>query len=341
MSFKRLDQEDITISAESVVAPIWSTGVPVLTQFFTSSAQAASNAGNFYYEVYQTSSLLTNADVQFSVAFGHRLGSGSANFDNNANGKSASSVIYGQYRTLIYGDENTDFTFGTATEIDHIYAISLDRARYKEKILPGSFNLTLTNGAATVRLTDDSKVQTTVSYTDAGRVFQLISGSNGAPYIPSSNGYTANSGSYGLVLPDIGIVILNGKALDLSSANRGIALGTTLTSATSTVGSPNLSKIYNAVKAGASFQARSEETVTSNFIFVRARNAEFNYTTNPSNIDAGGELVHDVMVNTPQSYITTVGLYNDSNDLIAVAKLSRPLLKDFTKEALLRIKLNF
>ena len=204
MSFKRLDQEDITISAESVVAPIWSTGVPVLTQFFTSSAQAASNAGNFYYEVYQTSSLLTNADVQFSVAFGHRLGSGSANFDNNANGKSASSVIYGQYRTLIYGDENTDFTFGTATEIDHIYAISLDRARYKEKILPGSFNLTLTNGAATVRLTDDSKVQTTVSYTDAGRVFQLISGSNGAPYIPSSNGYTANSGSYGLVLPDIG-----------------------------------------------------------------------------------------------------------------------------------------
>jgi hypothetical protein len=47
------------------------------------------------------------------------------------------------------------------------------------------------------------------------------------------------------------------------------------------------------------------------------------------------------MVNTPQSYITTVGLYNDSNDLVAVAKLSRPLLKDFTKEALLRIKLNF
>lgn len=341
MSFKRLDQEDITISAESVVAPIWSTGVPVLTQFFTSSAQAASNAGNFYYEVYQTSSLLANADVQFSVAFGHRLGSGSANFDNNANGKSASSVIYGQYRTLIYGDENTDFTFGTATEIDHIYAISLDRARYKEKILPGSFNITLRNGSTSLRLTDNSKVQTTVSYTDAGRVFQLISGSNGAPFTPSSNGYTVSSGSYGLVLPDIGVVILNGKALDLSPANRGISLGSTLTSATSTIGSPNLSKIYDAVKTGASFQCRSEETVTSNFIFVRARNAEFNYTTNPSNIDAGGELVHDVMVNTPQSYITTVGLYNDSNDLIAVAKLSRPLLKDFTKEALLRIKLNF
>jgi len=341
MSFKRLDSQDITISAESVVAPIWSTGTPVLTQFVTSSAQAASNAGNFYYEVYQTSSLLDTAEVQFSVAFGHRLGSGSANFDTNVDGKSASSVIYGQYRTLIYGDENRNFTFGTAAQIDHIYAISLDRARYKEKILPGSFNLRLTKGAASLRLTDDSKVQTTVSYTDAGRVFQLISGSNGSPFNSTSNGYTPASGSYGLVLPDIGVVILNGKALDLSSANKGIALGSVTGSAVSTVGSPNISKIYDAIKAGQSFQCRSEETITSNFVFVRARNAEFNYTTNPSNIDSRGEIVHDVMVNTPQSYITTVGLYNDSNDLVAVAKLSRPLLKDFTKEALLRVKLNF
>lgn len=340
MSFKRLDPQDITISAESVVAPLWSTGTPVLTQFFTSSAQAASNAGNFYYEVYQTSSLLDNSEVQFSVTFGHLKGSGSANFDTNVNGKSASAVIYGQYRTLIYGDENKNFTFGTATEVSEIYVIALDRARYKEKLLPGSLNLSLRNSSAVLRLTDDSKVQPTVSFTDAGRVYQLISGSNGAPYTPSSTGYTPASGSYGLVLPDIGVIVLNGNALKLASP-AGINIGTVVTSATSTVGSPNLSKIYDAVKAGASFQARSEETVTSNFIFVRARNAEFNYTTNPSNISSTGELVHPVMVNTPQSYITTVGLYNDSNDLVAVAKLSRPLLKDFTKEALLRIKLNF
>ena len=340
MSFKRLDPQDITISAESVVAPLWSTGTPVLTQFFTSSAQAASNAGNFYYEVYQTSSLLDNSEVQFSVTFGHLKGSGSANFDTNVNGKSASAVIYGQYRTLIYGDENRNFTFGTATEAIEIYVIALDRARYKEKLLPGSLNLTLRSGSSSIRLTDDSNVQSTVSFTDAGRVYQLISGSNGSPYTPSSNGYTTASGSYGLVLPDIGVVVLNGNALKLASP-AGINIGTDIESATTITGSPNIRKIFNAIKAGASFQARSEETVTSNFIFVRARNAEFNYTTNPSNISSTGELVHPVMVNTPQSYITTVGLYNDSNDLVAVAKLSRPLLKDFTKEALLRIKLNF
>jgi hypothetical protein len=47
------------------------------------------------------------------------------------------------------------------------------------------------------------------------------------------------------------------------------------------------------------------------------------------------------MVNSPQAYMTTVGIYNDNNDLLAVAKLSKPLLKDFTKEALLRIKLDY
>lgn len=340
MSFKRLDTEDITISAESVVAPIWSTNTPILTEFYTASAQAASNAGNYYLEVYQTASLDISAESQFAVTFGHSKGSGSANFDNGANGKSASSVIYGQYRTLIFGDENQNFKFGTETDVDHIYAITVDRARYKEKLLPGSINLRLETPAGSLSLTDDSQVRSTTSFTDSGRVFFLISGSNGAPHSTLSNGFTTSNGAYGLVLPDIGVIVLNGVALDLASP-QGIGLGATLTSGSATIGSPNIGKIFNAIKTGASFECRSEETITSNYVFVRARNAEFNYTTNPSNIDANGELTYDIMVNTPQSYITTVGLYNDSNDLVAVAKLSRPLLKDFTKEALLRIKLNF
>ncbi|MGY8868655.1 MAG: hypothetical protein ACKVJK_23860, partial [Methylophagaceae bacterium] len=78
-----------------------------------------------------------------------------------------------------------------------------------------------------------------------------------------------------------------------------------------------------------------------NYVFVRVRNGEFNYSNNPSNITGSGELRHNAMVNNPQAYITSVGLYNDNNDLLGVAKLSRPLLKDFTKEALIRIKLDY
>ena len=47
------------------------------------------------------------------------------------------------------------------------------------------------------------------------------------------------------------------------------------------------------------------------------------------------------MIDNPQTYITTVGLYNDNQDLLAVAKLSQPLPKDFTKEALIKIKLDY
>jgi hypothetical protein len=93
---------------------------------------------------------------------------------------------------------------------------------------------------------------------------------------------------------------------------------------------------------GASFALNSEETVTSDYVFVRARNSEFNYSENPSFISGStGEVIYSNFINQPQVYITTVGMYNDSNDLLAVAKMSRPLLKDFTKEALIRVKLDF
>ena len=105
----------------------------------------------------------------------------------------------------------------------------------------------------------------------------------------------------------------------------------------------NNAALHAAINDGSaqSFKLNAEETVSSNFVFVRVRNSEFNYSNNPSNISGSGELRHNSMVNNPQAYITSVGLYNDTNDLLAIAKLSKPLLKDFTKEALIRIKLDY
>jgi hypothetical protein len=342
MSFKRLDPEDISISAESVVAPAWSGQTPTLTAFFTSSTQVGIGAGNYYYDIYQVNPQVANngAAVQFSVAYGNRLGSGSTLISNDVSSSSNSSVIYGQYRTLVNGDENTDFTFGNITP-NSIYVISVDRARYKEKLLPGSFNLTLTSGSTTIKLTDNSVTNTTVSYIDAGRVYDLVSGSNGsATYTAlNANGFTFASGSYGKFLPDIGTIILNGEALKASVGSGG--LGMTINEGFNIAATTNLNSINSILNQGASFSLQSEETISSNYIFVRVRNGEFNYSTNPSIITGSGELRYDVLVNSPQAYMTTVGLYNDNNDLIGVAKLSRPLLKDFTKEALIRIKLDY
>jgi hypothetical protein len=336
MSFKRFEADDLVVSAEPVSAPVWSTGTPVLSTFFTSSTQPSSTSGNYFYNIYQTGSALSNAAIQFSIAYGHQLGSGSDPYNAAVVGKSYSSTIYGQYRTLILGDEESAFTFGGVTS-EHFYALAIDRDRYKETLLPGSFNLTLTKGASTVKLTDDSADATTISYNDAGRVYQVISGSNGSAY--SGTGYTAASGSYGLFLPDVGIVLLNARALDLSGSLGGIDLATATGS--SAPSPTNLTGLYNAIAAGGSFQLNYQETISSQFVFTRVRNSEFNYSTNPSYITGSGDLRIPNMVNAPQAYITTVGMYNDNNELLAVAKLSRPLLKDFTKEALIRIKLDF
>jgi hypothetical protein len=89
------------------------------------------------------------------------------------------------------------------------------------------------------------------------------------------------------------------------------------------------------------FTLNSQETISSDYVFVRIKNGEYNYTSNPSFISGSGNLVYSNFINSPQTYMTTVGMYNNNNELLAVAKLSKPLVKDFTKEALVRVKLDW
>jgi hypothetical protein len=330
MSFKRLDPEDLVVSAESITGPVWTGNPTALTQFFTSSAQSNSQ---FYLEIYNTGS--STGTVQFSIAYCDKNGSGSVLFNSAVNDKSPTAVNFGTYRNLVTGDENTDIKFnGVAPE--YFYAITFDRARYREKLLPGTFELTLSGSGAAgaIVLKDDSDTTNTLSFNDAGRVYNIIKTSPGA--VTSS---VAGTGSWGLLLPDIGTVLLNGPMLDKSTNGLGgVNLSTARTGNSAT---HNERKLYDVINRGANFKVNFEETISSNFVFVRSRNSEFNYSNNPSYITGSGELRYNIMIDDPRAYFTTVGLYNDNNDLLAVAKLSRPLLKDSRKEALVRIKLDY
>ena len=336
MGFKRLDAEDFVVSADSVQSTAWSTGVPSLTEFFTSSVQAAGSSGNYYLSIYQTGSALSNTAVQFDIACGNKEGSGSAYFNSSIPRLTPATSIYGQYRSLVLEDENTNFSYGDGTNVyspNDFWALSIDRARYKEKLYPGTFNLVLSGSVGSIHLTDSSNNETVATFLGSNRVYQVISGSNGSPY--NTSGYVAGSGSYGLFLPDIGTILLNPAAVSQS-----IHVDTTRTA--NLPNGTNQEILYNAIVSGQSFQLNSQETITSDYIFVRSRNSEFNYSENPSFISGStGEVIYDQFINNPQVYITTVGLYNDANELVAVAKLSRPLLKDFTKESLVRVKLDF
>jgi hypothetical protein len=334
MAFKRFDPEDFVVSSDSITSTLWSTGNPTLTQFFTSSVQLAASSGNYYLSIFSSSSLL---DTQFDIVYADALGSGSDWFNSIVPGNSPTKTMFGQYRALILEDENANFVFGKGTNVvtgSNFWALSIERARYKESLFPGSLNIQISGSGGVINLTDDSQDNLVNTFIGTTRVFQLISGSNGTAGSLPNSGYVANSGSYGLVFPDLGTILLNPLALSQSI--------NVSPSRSSNSDGLNTTTLYNAISLGASFALNSEETITSDYIFVRARNSEFNYSENPSFISgSNGEVIYANFINQPQVYVTTIGMYNDNNDLLAVAKMSRPLLKDFTKESLVRVKLDF
>jgi len=349
MSFNRLDPSDFVISTDAISSTLWSNNSPALTAVFTSSAQVAGATGDFYTNIYDTA---TTSSVQFAIAYGNADGSGSLAYNTAVNGYSPTSTIFGQWQDLVIGDENTNFTFGAITS-SQFFALPMERARYKDSLFLGSLSLTLSASGGQITLTDNSNYVQSVQFCEAGRVFQLITGSTGTrAAITSSNtadGYSANSGSYGWLLPDIGTIILNPLALGAPAVSGGIAF--TFSGSATASAAPNLSPnaaLYNSLGlaltggSGNDFYLNAQESITSDFIFIRPRSSEFNYSENPSFISGStGEVLYSSFINNPQTYITTIGLYNDTNQLLAVAKLSRPLPKDFTKEALVRVKLDF
>jgi hypothetical protein len=336
MSFNRLAPEDFIVSSDSITATLWSGVQPILTKFYYDANQAAGSSGNFYLNVFQTASNLNDATIQFAIAYGNKNGSGSEWYNQAVAGVSPTKTTYGQYQVLVLGDEFSDFSFGGVLSND-FWVVSVDRTRYKESLFPGSLTLLLSGSGGVLSLTDNSQIVPSITFNDAGRVYQIVSGSAGSVYTTlNSNGYSQNSGSYGWFLPDIGTILLHPTAisssinLDASRSNNSDGL--------------NYIRLFNAISGSTAsyFKLNSQETISSDYIFVRARNAEFNYSENPSFISGStGELTFSSFINNPQTYVTTIGLYNDTNELLAVAKLSRPLLKDFTKEALVRVKLDF
>jgi hypothetical protein len=85
--------------------------------------------------------------------------------------------------------------------------------------------------------------------------------------------------------------------------------------------------------------------INSTLLFCRATADEFNYSSNPTYVDSDGRIV---VIDAGQedtqrgfSFITTVGMYDANDNLLAVAKLSRPIEKNDEKDLTVRIRLDF
>jgi hypothetical protein len=359
--FTQLSQnDDITsLTGTEVTTGMWSGDTGSLATIFTSSVQVA-NSGEFYYDLYDLNPTTSDsAEIQFSVAYGHVSGGGSPTLANVNNSTRPTQVIYSQYRNILLAKDAELFTFDQTTSED-IYVLNMQRSRLRQAIDPGNWQLGLSGSNGISTFIDDSGLSTAVvGNLVANNVYNIRSGT-------IDDGFaTGNSTVYGQVFPDYGVIILHPKAICsavgfVGAASASVAqarqflTGSQIPFAPYT-GSDSLVYLYqheglvraisgSMAVAGAAgdFQARSAETITSTNYFIRLRNNQYNYSNNPTYYTGSNpQAPLPAFRINPITYVTTIGLYNDANELLAVAKLSRPIQKGKDKEALIRVRLDY
>ena len=336
--------DKVTNRTEVVTSGIWSGDAGSLDTFHTSSAQSSSASGKYYLDVYNENATSSSAEVQFSIAYGHISGGGAPTLDQTDSSTLPTKAIYSQFRNLLLDSGDTYFSVYSGTtaggkNLDDILAINVNRARYKEQLDPGNIQLNLKNGSTIISLIDDSGQTEVVGA--SGRVFNMVSGALniGTANEGTISSVTASNGQgWGLFYPDAGIMLLNPMAV---AAGLGVSFVSASAADTYSNASNNM-KLYQAISASADFQARRTENVSTSHYFVRANNREFNFSNNPTFITGSvGQFVQATFERDPKVYITSVGLYDDANELLAVAKTSKPIEKSFDKEVAIKVKLDF
>jgi hypothetical protein len=171
-------------------------------------------------------------------------------------------------------------------------------------IARGSYKSALLPGSLRIGdYTDDSKMRPP-RILNCGRAYNIVQGEK-----IGSDGFTYGYGKgspAGLFLPDVGLILLD------------------------------------SFPGTSDFTLRTEDPTPTIQVFIRARNNEYNYSMNPSFISGStGDLWFKSFDYHPQTYITSIGLYNDDGVLMATAKLPKPFKKTFETELLTSVTLNF
>ena len=303
----------------------------------------------YYLNVYDedpNSAASGGAEPNFAIAFGHKTGGGAYNNQNSAyTFQYPTRAIYAQYRGLLIGYSDPFFTFD-GNDRDAIFVVNINRSRIKEKLDPGNWELrlqatgALSSSQNSLRLIDDSlqgmnPYGTVDSPQAGGRIFNIVSGTIDLPdddpnfAVPVEA--KANRNVYGLVYPDLGMLVLDPVKIGDLAAHGIATLDNSFNpeygsgSNEELAAQRNLDLFYEHMQSGSFFRARSEEEVTSTHYFCRIQNKDYNFSNNPSYFTASdGSFTNQAFYKDPKTYITSVGLYNENNELLAVAKLSKP-----------------
>ena len=331
--FKRFDRQNDVVENQrvKVSSGIFSGGSGTLTSFFTSSTQQAT--GSFLHIYHKDPNTDTTAEIQFDIGYAHFEGSGSlGNTTKLTEGKRESAANYRQFANVLLPPATEKFTFTNAPSASNdFYFMAFNRARMREKIDPGNWELKV----GTTHLIDDSGATTVATVNEGGRVFNIVSGSIGTgTAVVNTTAAAQTGGALGMFYPDLGIILLNATSMD-DIAGFGTGRSTNAFD-------DNPRKFFDKIVTGANTQFRREEEISSTNFFCRVPNKEYNFTSNPTFFTGSdGSFTNAAFFKDPKTFITQVGLYNDANELLAVAKLSKPLLKSFAREAIVKVKLDF
>jgi hypothetical protein len=344
--FKNLNPTEDTVTTQiTVTNGFHDGGVGTLagSNFTTASLSAAQK--NYYYNVQY------NSKDHFGVSYGHIGGSGSANQSTSQEG--TTQAIYKQFYNFTEPTatdlrDEVGFNINSITQSD-AYFIVAERLQMKDRLNPGTWTITLSGSdtagvAKELKLTDDSKTTNPITPgSPFGDVYSIYSGSAGT--------VQSTGTQYGKFYPDAGLFVLS--ANEVSSSLPGTGAWQTSAGGVVTQGSglspdkrvadaaDNAWKIARAMELG-SVTLRSEEQQYIYDYFCRAKASEYNLSENITFWSGSDyQIRHSDMVTNPQTYISEVGLYDTTGDLVAIGRLSSPINKNFSSEAIVKVRLTY
>ena len=367
MIFTPFTQDDIVAGRiNQVSAGMFSTGSLTVAQstFITASAQANTLTGSNQFDVKNGQYYLdiySGADQYFAIAYGDYVNSGSSYFDspNQSTAKvftNESKVTYSSYKNTLLQPGDTYFSFASGSvdnpvDSSAIFVVNYVADKFQDQIDPGQIQLNFSGALGQFSFIDDSQVINVQQ-----NVYNLIQGTvvNGVPTPTLQAGSPIYQG-IGLFYPSNGVVILNAILLDklVGITSSSPEITTTRNANINSTTFKNywrdwIRKFFAAIhRSNLNMSVRKSEFVPSTNYFVRVKNKQFNYSNNPTFVSDGtdgktkGTIIYQDLINNPRTYITTVGLYDANNELLAVGKLSRPTLKSFDNEILLRTMISF
>jgi len=344
--FKNLNPTEDTVTTQiTVTNGFHDGGVGTLAGSNFTTASLSATQKSYYYNVQY------NSKDHFGVSYGHIGGSGSANQSTSQEG--TTQAIYKQFYNFTEPTatdlrDEVGFNINSITQSD-AYFIVAERLQMKDRLNPGTWTITLSGSttagvAKELKLTDDSKTTNPITPgSPFGDVYSIYSGSAGT--------VESTGTQYGKFYPDAGLFVLS--ANEVSSSLPGTGAWQTSAGGVVTAGSglspdkrvadaaDNAWKIARAMELG-SVTLRSEEQQYIYDYFCRAKASEYNLSENVTFWSGSDyQIRHSDMVTNPQTYISEVGLYDTAGDLVAIGRLSSPINKNFSSEAIVKVRLTY